>query len=159
MARSAAVLARVVPGHVVERFDTILVGATLMTLWYVLSHRLLLISQSYTIYAGIIGGFVAAVLFEERWDDGLESGFVAGLVALPVAIGLLTTYDIVLTSRYDITLTNLNRLAAPPETVLSKIFVYGAYEVVLGFYPLILFVVGGMIGGVVGGKLGGVVRS
>ena len=155
----AAVLVTIVPANASERWDTVVVGGTLMVLWYVLSNRLLLISQSYTIYAGAIGGFVAAVLFEERWDDGLESSFVAGLVAVPAAIGLLTVYDIVLTSRYDITLTNLHQLAAPPETLLSKVLVYGAYEVILGFYPLVLFLVGGMMGGVVGGKLGGIVRS
>jgi len=149
----------VIPSSLYDRVDTILVGSILMTLWYVLSSRLLLISQSYTIYAGAVGGFVAAVLFEERWDDGLESGFVAGLVAAPLTVSLLVAYDIVITSRYDIQITNIGRMSARPESLLSKVFVYGTYEAVFGLFPLVLFLVGGIAGGLGGGKLGGIVRS
>lgn|GEM_PF-5125732 len=155
---AVTLLAPVVPSRVREKLASILVGGAVIVLWYVLSSRLLLISQSYSVYAGVLGGFLAAALFETRWDDGLESGFAAGLAAVPVAVACLVVYDIVLTSRYDVTLTDLG-LAAPPETLLSKLFVYGVYEAIFGLYPLLIFVVGGMVGGVVGGKLGGVVRS
>lgn len=147
------------PNFVRTNARPILAGAVTMTAWFVLSSRLLLLSQSYTVYSGLSGGAVTGLCIAGRWDDGLESGFVSGLLATPATVALLVAYDIALTEKYDIWLVNTGDYSAAPQTLYGKLFLYGTYEALLGFYPFIVFLVGGIIGGLGGSLLGGAIRS
>jgi hypothetical protein len=127
--------------------SSLVLGALATALLFYLSAKLIVVNQSYAIYAGIVGGTLAAGLRNGQWANGLEAGFKAGVLALPLMLVLFVLHDLILTAKYDIVLI---REMAPPQDLLSKILLYTIHEAILAFYVIGLFPLGGLVGGVLG---------
>lgn len=125
----------------------VVLGALSTALIFYLSTKLVIINQSYAIYAGVIGGALAAGLRSGQWANGLETGFKSGILALPFMLVLFVLHDLILTAKYDITLIEG---MAPPRDFFSKLLLYTIHEAILAFYVIGLFPLGGLLGGVLG---------
>ena len=125
----------------------VIFGALSTALVFYLSMKLVVISRSYAIYAGVIGGTLAAIFQSEQWTHGLETGFKSGIIALPFSLFLFVCHDLILTAKYDIVLITE---MAPPRDFLSKILLYSIHESILSFYTIGLFPLGGIFGGLLG---------
>ena len=111
-----------------------------------LSTKVGIISQSHEIWAGFLGGTIVGLTLNEHVDANIVGAVRATAWALGATIVLFTWYNIILTSRYDIWLTDME---SPQDELISQLMVYGVYEMLTAIYLFMIFLVGGIIGAVV----------